>query len=197
MTREELAQQYADEIIENKLRQIVLDSFLRGYELGELHTALTIKIEGVTYVDLGLPSGTLWSSKPFYQKFCHDDAQKLNIPTEEQCLELISKTKSIYHAHSYVKYYLYEYDVEIIGATSQRINASFTSGTIGEGIKPVRDSFGVNYYYENRFWIKGESNESNDAPVLMLNAQSESIRIHKHFTGYKLPVFLVKNKGEV
>ncbi len=70
-------------------------------------------------------------------------------------------------------------------------------GTIGEGIKPVRDSFGVNYYYENRFWIKGESNESNDAPVLMLNAQSESIRIDKHFTGYNLPVFLVKNKGEV
>jgi len=205
MTKEELAQQYADEIIKNHLKQIIQESFLKGYELGELHTALTIKVDGVTYVDLGLPSGTLWSSTPFcrgnggfYERLCYNDAKNLNIPTEEQCKELISQTKRLFHIYNFSDYdKSIGYRTEMIGSTGQRVDLTSTSTNVGEGINPVRSSIDYSKSYdENRFWIKGDSNESNEALVLMVNATHKNIRIDRHFIGYKLPVFLVKNKED-
>ena len=60
MTKEELAQQYAEEKAA-EMAELLKAAYLKGYEQGELKVACSISIEGVEYFDLGLPSGTLWS----------------------------------------------------------------------------------------------------------------------------------------
>ena len=212
MTKEELAQQYADEIIKNHLKQIIQESFLKGYELGELHTALTIKIDEVTYVDLGLPSGTLWSSTPFcrgnggfYERLCYNDAKNLNIPTEEQCKELISKSRMVYDAHftserffSNTEIFVDRSSIEMIGSTGMRISCTSKASFVGEGLDDQSNKNPlITSYYKNGFWITSNPDTSDNAQILVLDALRKTINIQRYFMGYKLPIFLVKNKGEV
>ena len=85
MTKEELAQQYAEEKAA-EMAELLKAAYLKGYEQGELKVACSISIEGVEYYDLGLPSGTLWSkpirctspSCPGYKKFSHNDASRFD-----------------------------------------------------------------------------------------------------------------------
>ena len=50
------------------------------------------------------------------------------------------------------------------------------------------------------FWLKGEADEENNAPVMVYDLVDKEpnyehiIGKDVHFIGYKLPVFLVKNK---
>ena len=60
MTKEEFAQQYAEEKAA-EMAELLKAAYLKGYEQGELKVACSISIEGVEYYDLGLPSGTLGS----------------------------------------------------------------------------------------------------------------------------------------
>ena len=52
----------------------------------------------------------------------------------------------------------------------------------------------------NMFWLKGEADEENNAPVMVYDLVDKEpnyehiIGKDVHFIGYKLPVFLVKNK---
>ena len=92
MTKEEFAQQYAEEKAA-EMAELLKAAYLKGYEQGELKVACSISID----YDLGLPSGTLWSkpirftspSCPGYKKFSHNDASRFDgLPTEAQWEEL-------------------------------------------------------------------------------------------------------------
>lgn len=176
MTKEELAEQFANEQaaeITEKLKA----AYLKGYEQGELKSASTIKIDGVTYIDLDLPSGTLWSEKVLTNNGCcrrlgYHEAQKLNIPTKEQVDELSKYSRLVFDDYGYY----------IVGPNSQRLWYNFSN--VGEGLSTDRPN--------HCLWIKGEADENNNAPVQVIyNGPGY------HFTGYKLPVFLVKNKAEL
>lgn len=183
MTKDELTEQIINDVI-SKIQPLVKEAFLKGYELGELQTALTVKVDGVEYVDLGLPSGTLWSKTPFkgnysnsYARFCYDDAQKLNIPTKEQCEELLANKKNITSGSR----------VETVGANGQRLITYVSESYLGENCKSP-----------NKFWIKGEPDSSHNAPVLTAYADNDGLyKVSSHFTGYRLPVFLVKSKSDI
>jgi len=187
MTKEELAENYANEQA-SEFANKIKEAYLKGYEQGELKSASTINIDGVEYVDLGLPSGTLWSSHPLeifnwryhserYQKMGWQEAQKLNIPTFEQLEELVANRVT----------YLSGCCVYAIGPNSNRIYYDYESK--GEGIEDKN---------ARKCWIKSEAiNNKGKAHLIFKDSDGICARIVDYFTGYKLPVFLVKNKADL
>lgn len=92
MTKEEKAQAYADSI-QFSVQDAVREAYLKGYEEGvrSVNPDRSETIDGVEYVDLRLPSGTLWAFANEVVVF--GDAIELNIPTETQWEELKSFCK--------------------------------------------------------------------------------------------------------
>ena len=188
MTKEELAEKFAEQKAE-ELSSILKDAYLKGYEQGCLDSNKTLNIDGVKYVNLGLPTGTLWSTHAlegcnygYYQRrFSYKEACQLQLPTIEQWDEVC-------------KYCRFD-DRNIIGPSGERIgynraNSGYLIRNLGEGCEENR----------NMFWLKGDVDAKNNAPVMVYDlagkAPDYEIIIGKdvHFIGYKLPVFLVKNK---
>lgn len=175
MTKEEFAQQYAEEKAA-EMAELLKAAYLKGYEQGELKVACSISIEGIEYYDLGLPSGTLWS-KPLdygnvhnYRLFSQNEASRFDgLPTEVQWEEL----NEICRIHSQ----------DIIGRSGERIN-TFTCYR-GEDVPE-----GYNY-----FWLKSEMDEKGEAKAGRFNA--DGLSIVSHFAGYKLPIMLTKKREEI
>ncbi len=91
------AKEYADGKVVEALNQVVADAYQAGYNAGYQDGINKVvkdsALEKTEYVDLGLPSGTLWASD--YIKDGDDvlflpysEALQYNIPTEEQVDEL-------------------------------------------------------------------------------------------------------------
>lgn len=188
MTKEELAEQFAEQKAE-ELTSILKDAYLKGYEHGRFDANRTLRVDGVTYVDLGLPSGTLWSKTALevcnygygQRQFSYQEAIQLQLPTIEQWDE--------------VRKYCRFDDRNIIGPSGERIGygkapAGYLIRSLGEGCEKGR----------NMFWLKGEVDEENNAPVMVYDLVDKEpnyehiIGKDVHFIGYELPVFLVKNK---
>lgn len=197
MNKEELAKQFAEQK-NAELESIIKEAYLKGYEQALFDTNKVINIDGIEYVDMGLPSGTLWSKHPLWDKgeyirVNYLEAQNLPIPTKDQWEE-------IYNKCAFKKN-------EIIAPlpSCQRIGFDFwRKGLWGE---ECNESTGY------KFWLKGCIDEANKAPVMVYCIKnsihnfdyrllSEPYRNDKdyligsdtYFTGYKLPVFLVRNK---
>ena len=92
-----VTKEYAEGKVTEALSQVVADAYMAGYNAGYQDGYNKVIKDSVTedveYVDLGLPSGTLWASD--YVKEGDDvlflpypEALKYNIPTEEQVDEL-------------------------------------------------------------------------------------------------------------
>ena len=197
MKKEELAQQFAEQKLEELSKQIK-DAYLKGYEQALLDTKKSICIDGIEYVDMGLPSGTLWSKNPLgikgeYRKVDYSEAINLPIPTIEQWKELceycaIKKNEIVASAPS-----------------CQRISFDFWCyGLCGEGCDSI-----IGF----KFWLKGDKYPEMYAPAMVyccktkeniaveykaqevyINNNDLFIGADMHFTGFRLPVFLVKNK---
>lgn len=195
MTKEELAQQYAEEKAK-EFSEAIKEAYLKGYEQGELKVTSSIKINGVKYVDLGLPSGTLWSSIPLsnnvsYNMYPFLESNKFNIPTMEQAEELIRYTRTMLEGTT----------VNVIGVSGQRLYAYLkdyhtmdSAGyrhphhVRGEGMVNINSG-------GNRFWVKSEVEDGN-AMVLHIN-DCGYMTISRHFAGFELPLFLVKTREEI
>lgn len=188
MTKEEYAEQFAEEKIA-ELANVIKEAYKRGYEQGCLDASNTLSIDDVEYVDLGLPSGPLWSKTPreyfdygYKQtRLSYQEAAKLEIPTEKQWEEVLQYCHFEQHL--------------IIGPSGQRIGygwapAGYRIYNLGESCKNDR----------NLFWLRGEVDSENNAPAMLYDLEGEYGKyvIHKgtakHFIGFKLPIFLVKNK---
>lgn len=114
------SREYAITALESQIETVAKayeDGYMQAYK--EI-AALPVEEDGVTYVDLGLPSGTLWSSEIIMKdnsilyRLPHAKAQVLNIPSQEQVEELWNVCK-IEHSKS-----------TIIGPNGNRINAIWT-----------------------------------------------------------------------
>ena len=98
----ERAKQYAEGKVREALTSAVEQAYIKGYEAGyaeglnrnEVTNQGIVTIDGLEYVDLNLPSGTLWSKNyivspegtSLYLKYY--EAAKLHIPTTTQFREL-------------------------------------------------------------------------------------------------------------
>lgn len=189
MEKEEFAQHFAENAAA-KVEELLKEAYIKGYEQGLVDAGTPLNIDGVTYVDMGLPSGTMWSKYSLeycdygykQRKLSYLEAIKLPIPTVEQWQELC-------------QYCRFEKQL-IIGLSGGRIGydyapAGYRIHSLGEGCKENR----------NMFWLKSDVDSDNHASAMIYDFETDDEECHifkgtsKHFIGYKLPVFLVREKG--
>ena len=198
MSNIENANEYAEGKVTKASSQVVADAYMAGYSAGYqdgynkvVKDSVT---EGVEYVDLGLPSRTLWASdyvkddndKAIY--VAQENSADYEIPTYEQFKELMDECKweqkseknwtesGFYHWHEWAI---------CLGPNGNKITFEKT------GIYEATDS--RTRTSEILFWLNNkEYFHRNCASITLndLNVDSENV-----FSGYKLPIRLVKTIG--
>lgn len=101
MTTEEKAREFAINALKEDLDKLA-KAYLEGYNAGKSENkANPINIDGVEFYDMGLPSGTLWSSTILDNKgeairATYKEVMDADIPTPEEVKELKSYVKCEY-----------------------------------------------------------------------------------------------------
>ena len=100
MTVDEKAKEFAAKFLDD-IKEIIVDAYIEGYCEGK-YDAEEKRDENEDeddsdFIDLGLPSGTLWREDFLSDEDCenmrlaYNEARNFSLPTEEQCRELMSK----------------------------------------------------------------------------------------------------------
>lgn len=193
MDIQEKAEKYAEGKIHEALNNAVVEAYREGYKDGykdrEEEIPVDLRDNKTEYVDLGLPSGTLWS-KDYERKddkrlyVPYGKAITHTIPTEEQWKELMDncKFKFIKQSNSY--------NVKCVGPNGNDIifNSSF-----------VDIEFNSHCDFMCGFWIRSTSYVSENYKgmailenIVQNDNNNLSVKTDGHFTGYKLPIRLVR-----
>lgn len=182
------AKRYAEEKTLTGIKTLVEQAYLDGYNDGLKHfenEKLERIKDGVEYVDLGLPSGTLWSSvilknaQNITKVLPYIEASKLNIPTKEQFEELFME------CHHRV-YYSQSTGIKGLIFTGKNGNSILIEYATIDGHSKTKRLC---------FWLKDEK-ESN----VKLSAKTNIIdrklvaAVDIIFMGLNLPVMLVMSK---
>lgn len=188
MSKESLAKNYAKEAANNFIEKALETAYLIGFEAGVESVKIPPMIvieDGVEYVDLGLPSGTLWSSELHFvdesQMVSYPEAQKYNIPNRNQLMEFIDNTQMM------------------PGKTNDNIGWPCIDfiGPNGNKVKYIKTG-----YHERKdrrnvyFWFSNDELPKNNQ-ALSCNAYYDKTgckRQYYMFTGYHLPLALVKTR---
>lgn len=208
MNIEECAAKYAAERANKVFVYALAEAYKDGYRDGyNDHKAnpmaeLVNDYDEVEYVDLGLPSGTLWSKdylrkdgKIIYLPFC--EARKFALPTEEQWKELVNHSSVTSITQDFKKAY----------KSGEVAAYSFTS-RIGNGIIfdtcwEVYDGNGVNIKDGSdtdvvRFWLAVQTISIDTVKSIRWDKSDLwhlSVKpFASRFVGDKIPVRLVKQK---
>ena len=116
MNISEIANKYAEGKVNEVLTKAIADAYAEGYKAGyndrEAEIPADLRDDKTEFVDLGLPSGTLWSTDfekrdGEYLYLPYNEAKQFKLPTEEQWDELreCCKFKFSYYG-SFNNYYL-------------------------------------------------------------------------------------------
>ena len=187
------------QISENFMPEIltlVKKAYIEGFNNGNNHSR-EICIKNVTFYDLGLPSGTLWSNPvrvnhPYtyitYDLESYDSVSHLGLPSMEDFQELLDNC-SVVTAQNIVSQ-----DVVIIGPSGARLsigtkdylnNESNPNSVLcrrqGERVKPMT----------NQFWLRSDCID-NKVKTGVVDFEKELISVSTHFVGFRLPYLLVK-----
>ena len=172
------------------IAQAYLDGFKDGYEARKNKEEAGFVGDDLDYVDLGLPSGTLWAKEPLLDdnEIClltFDEANLLNIPSTEQLEELQTNCtwRLIDNHHATIS-------AKCVGPNGRFILFSFFEPYI----KPNNwmESNG-----EVRFWLKSIFDSTDDKGAIARFYKKEgndtlSFGQISISVNYKLPVRLVK-----
>jgi hypothetical protein len=193
---QERAEMYAaekmNELMTKAIAQAYEDGYRNGYKDRESDIVELDDTElDVEVCDLGLPSGTLWAQDYFEdeegeQYFAYAKAAKLGLPTKEQVEELVENCKwQGDYSYSGMTFY---YGI-CVGATGESIR--FNSNGYMEGEECVHNCYGDSSAY---FWIQDDEDgtEKNAVRIGGVSAGKPDIEIVKIFSGYKLPVLVVR-----
>lgn len=181
----EKANNYAEENVINVLKEAFAKVYADGYREGHKdckeETIVDLRSDDTEFVDLGLPSGTLWSSS--YERngeerlyLPYDNAKEMNIPTENQWMELRKECR-----------------------WSVDSDKLYCLGPNGNSIHFERTGYiSVNQKKEiavwSFFWIKNEEENGNECCSAKMSWNtSYDINTHSTFRGYSLPIRLVRN----
>ena len=192
----EKAAQYAaeksNEVISNALAKAYEDGYRDGYRDREEDIPVDLRDNKTEYVDLGLPSGTLWATdyeqendKTLYLPYIQ--AAELTLPTEEQWKELLEICE---WQGNYSSSGLSFYGITVIGPNGNSIRLS-SKGFMKDDVEIGRPLYGGGSVY---FWLNDNEATNNIQSVVIDKGKyrSPEIGIIKTFSGYKLPVRLVK-----
>ena len=193
-------QEYVEGKVTDALNKVVTDAYLAGYNAGYqdgynkvVKDSVT---EGMEYVDLGLSSGTLWSSD--YVKddngnviyVTQENSAAYEIPSNEQWTELMDVCK--WEQKSEKKwteggfYYWHEWAI-CLGPNGNKITFEKT------GLYEATDC--LTRKEEIFFWLNNtEYFHRNYANITLNNLEVGS---GSEFSGYKLPIRLVKLQGKL
>lgn len=189
----EQADKYAEGKANEAITKAIAEAYIEGYKAGykdrEEEIPLELRDNKTEYVDLGLPSRTLWSTD--YEKLDgnrlylpYEKAEYMKIPTKEQWNELLQ--------HCVLKYAFRGndmiYRVDCIGPNGQTISFAATGRKITSSTENVHEVF---------FWLEDESDNDSKATVHLYNStysgtHHASKEISNYFSGYKLPVRSVR-----
>jgi len=188
----ERANKYADgkanEAITTAIAQAYMDGYRDGYKDREEEIPVDLRDNKTEYVDLGLPSGTKWSSdfekdedgKVLYLPY--GQASCLNLPTKEQWEELKTQCK-----FSSDYYYNQLRSVWCIGPNGNSILFCCN------GYRELNRDANSNECY---FWIKDildeDNNTATSANIFEPNFGNTKYIESGMFTGFRLPIRLVR-----
>lgn len=195
MKKVDKAKEYAEGKVTEALNKVVADAYMAGYNAGYqdgYNKVVKASIaEGIEYVDLGLPSGTLWSSD--YVKDDNDKAiyvtqensTDYEIPTNKQFKELMDECKwEQMSEKNWTEggfYYWHEWAV-CLGPNGNKITFEKT------GLYEAKDCLARKE--EILFWLKAEEYfQRNCANITLNDLQLDSENV---FSGYMLSIRLVK-----
>ena len=189
----------SNELINNAIAQAYADGYADGYKDREEEILGDLRDIKTEYVDLGLPSGTLWANDYETENdsiayYTHEEASKFSIPSTEQWKEL----KDCCCWKYVTKYGLPEdsklEEVICIGPNGNSIRFNVTGF-----FELVHANIGSVYC-----WLKDESelNEKNCVCIKRAYVSFENRKRHYSnahliislFTGFKLPIRLVRSK---
>ncbi len=180
----------ANEAITKAIAEAYIEGYKAGYKDREEEIPLELRDNKTEYIDLGLPSRTLWSTD--YEKLDgerlylpYEKAEYLKIPTKEQWEELKTLCK-------------WEYDIDnsydycrcrCVGPNGQILTFERTGRKITAGIVDPWEAF---------FWIEDDSNLDEKNTIHMFNRGSNNnykggtCELSMNYSGYKIPVRLVR-----
>ena len=192
----EKADKYADgkanEAITKAIAQAYLDGYRDGYNEREAEIPADFRDNKTTYIDLGLPSRTLWSED--YEKdgddllyLPYERAEYMKLPTEEQWNELISECK--FEIEWYSNQFSFIKQVKCVGPNGNILRFNIT------GMYETDEKKSINDVY---FWIE-DQDDSTSKNAVNIYSQNERSTMHCStkkirgvFSGYRLPVRLVR-----
>lgn len=191
----------ANEAIDKAIAQAYADGYRDGYKDREEEIPVDLRDNKTEYVDLGLPSGTLWATD--FEKeegnrmyLPYGKAALLNIPTMEQWEELFESCR-------------WECVTPNGSQTDSTINEVLCVGPNGNVLKFERTGMyeitdNISDGYEIYFWLIDNEEESEKNSVVfrrILNSRISNVNFYKSeyvtnklFSGFKLPIRLVRKK---
>ena len=188
-TVEERAERFAENCL-GQIKKDIADAYIEGYCMGH-YDGVTKRNkkeeeeEDDEFIDLGLPSGTLWradflSDEDFTtSRLAYKEARNLDLPTEEQCRELMSKSNLVREKNG----------ITFQGKDNEELYLGFTDQV--EHPEGKADPC-------IRFWVKGDVDADLKAPCLqcsiLLLPGAAGYHICRRFVGEKIAVLTVKNK---
>ena len=162
-------------------RQTLIENIVRGnWNVPTIEQ--TKVVDGVEYVDLGLKSGTKWSSKIFVSQdgngeynsyFSHEEAMKYNIPTTDQFKELIESCEIVRR-----NWPTDENIFDFVGTSGKKITFDCKYYEKGENMYSMQEKY--------RFWLKGDAKSEKNG----LCATDE--KVVEKFKGNRFPIMLVR-----
>lgn len=176
--------------IDKVIAQAYADGYRDGYKDCEDAIPVDLRENKTEFVDLGLPSGTLWSTD--YERkgseillFPHAKSSILQIPSVEQWEELRNICQ-------------WEFDID----KGYDLCKALCVGPNGNILKFDRTGKKnidtLSELWEVFFWIKDEKKGNEKNAVHMFNGgrnlKNPQTVIEDFFSGYKLPIRLVKTK---
>lgn len=194
----ERAASYAEgktnEAITRAISQAYVDGYRDGYKDRENERPVDLRGNKTVFVDLGLPSGTLWSAD--YEKedgntifLPYIDVTSFDLPSKAQWCELKSSCQWTFYQKESMKdnYFL------CIGPNGNSIRFYLT------GLKKASSRFEWKHAF---FWIR--NNELGKGKYAVNMYDEENIYgvyeikgiVDLLFAGYKLPIRLIKSKKE-
>ena len=194
MKAEKYAEGKAYEAITNAIAQAYVDGFKDGYKAREEEIPVELRDNKTEYMDLGLPSGTLWATdyekvdgKVEYNPYPNTGNYKL--PKEEQWNELKEYCKWEFRFKD-IGYNPLKYVIEKAFCIGPNGNILTFDSTGHVHVADIVDR------YEIFFWLNDESEDSQKRSSRMYTNKNchqigylSSIDL---FSGYKLPIRLVR-----
>ncbi len=177
----EKAKEYAEGKAMNALTSAIETAYADGYNAGYSDALASKKdetpddlvVDGVEYVDLGLPSGTQWAYGYLKDKdgkivcLSYEEAAKLNIPTKEQYEELVNNSRILTNVSPN----------DIIVFSGHGYNLCYAY------VKFFKSR------HVSMFWLKSNNNQEKSLAACMCREVQSSSEVNSY---YKLPVILVK-----